>query len=284
MKINKLKISRINWKQVGIILCYLVGGSSLFVTMGFVGKAREAIKCNAINIYINDKNGYEFITKSDVLELLNSRDKQPVGKLINDINISLLEKLINSNSFVANAEVYSTIDGELNIYIVQRDPIVRIININDEHFYIDERGEFMPISSNYTAHVIIANGNIPNSYVERKIREIDAEVIDTNNVKPIIHQIFDLAKFIINDPFWNGQVEQININEQSEIELIPRIGNHRILLGNGANLEDKFNKLMIFYKEGLSKTGWNDYSFINLKFQNQVVCSKPSTINNKENK
>ncbi len=142
----------------------------------------------------------------------------------------------------------------------------------------------MPISPNYTAPLIVANGNIMNSYVERKIRDNDAEVIDTNSVKPVINQIFDLAKFIINDPFWSQQLEQISINEESEIELIPRVGNHRILLGNGMNLEEKFWKLMIFYKEGLSKTGWNDYSYINLKFQNQVVCSKPSTINNKENK
>ncbi len=284
MKIKKLKIPGINWKQVGIIVCYLIGGGGLLITMGFVGKEREAIICNAINININDKHGYEFITKGDVLELLNSRDKQPVGKVMNDINITLLEKLINSNSFVANTEVYSTIDGELNIDIVQRNPIIRIININDEHFYIDERGEFMPISPNYTAPLIVANGNIMNSYVERKIRDNDAEVIDTNSVKPVINQIFDLAKFIINDPFWSQQLEQISINEESEIELIPRVGNHRILLGNGMNLEEKFWKLMIFYKEGLSKTGWNDYSYINLKFQNQVVCSKPSTINNKENK
>jgi cell division protein FtsQ len=64
------------------------------------------------------------------------------------------------------------------------------------------------------------------------------------------------------------------VNEHQELELIPRVGNHRVLLGDTIDLQDKFRRLMIFYKEGLSKTGWNNYSVINLKFRNQVVCTK----------
>ena len=47
-----------------------------------------------------------------------------------------------------------------------------------------------------------------------------------------------------------------------------------IVIGEVYNLESKFNKLMLFYEEGLSKTGWNEYKTINLKYKDQVVCTK----------
>jgi len=83
-----------------------------------------------------------------------------------------------------------------------------------------------------------------------------------------------LAKFVDQSEFWKAQLVQIYVNEDNEIELIPRVGSHRILIGDVENLEEKFNKLMLFYEKGLSKTGWNEYSIINLKFKDQVVCTK----------
>jgi cell division protein FtsQ len=275
MKLKKIKFPKINWKQVGLVSAWCFSIAGLFVTLGFVEEEKSAVKCNTININISDENGNEFIKRNDILDLLNSKGKQPIGKQMHDINIAMLEKLVNSNPYVANAEVFSTINGELNIDIYQRNPVIRIINNKDEHFYIDDRGEFMPVSSNYTAPVIVANGFISDTYTERKVKLIDKNVLDTMTIKPVINELFEMAQFIRNDQFWNAQIEQIYINEQSEIELIPRVGNQRIIFGDASSLEEKFTKLMIFYKEGLNKTGWNNYTVINLKFTNQVVCTKP---------
>ncbi|MEP7170570.1 MAG: hypothetical protein ABI855_14465, partial [Bacteroidota bacterium] len=117
MKLKKFQNQKINWKQLGFVSGWIICVSTLFVTLGFVGKEKSNIRCKGVDINISDENGNEFITKNDVLDLLNSKGKQPVGKAMNDINIGLLEKLINSNPFVANAEVFSTIDGEVNIDI-----------------------------------------------------------------------------------------------------------------------------------------------------------------------
>ena len=87
-------------------------------------------------------------------------------------------------------------------------------------------------------------------------------------------QFYILASFVYKDPFWKAQIMQVYINNEGDMELIPRVGNHTIILGDVSGLEDKFSKLMIFYKQGLSKTGWNEYSTINLKYNNQVICTK----------
>jgi cell division protein FtsQ len=89
-----------------------------------------------------------------------------------------------------------------------------------------------------------------------------------------IEQVYALAKFIEADTFWTANAEQIYVNEQQELELIPRFGDHRILVGDTTAMADKFKRLMVFYRDGLNKTGWNNYNLINLKFKGQVVCTK----------
>ena len=97
---------------------------------------------------------------------------------------------------------------------------------------------------------------------------------DTANKKRVAEQVYAIAKFIQNDTVLNPLIEQIYINNENEIELVPRIGDQIILLGDAGNLENKFNKLLTFYRKGLNKIGWTAYSKINLKYENQVVVMK----------
>jgi cell division protein FtsQ len=70
-------------------------------------------------------------------------------------------------------------------------------------------------------------------------------------------------------------IQQIYVNTKKEIELYATIGNHKIVFGNSEDIPEKFNKLKMFYKEGLNSIdAWNKYSIVNLKYKNQVVCTK----------
>lgn len=266
-----------NVKSILILSTWIITAIGMIVLLSFVNQRQEQLLCKQINVNIKDLAMNDFIAKNDIIQLLNSRGKVE-GKSLGSINTSLLGKIILSNPFVERAEVYSSIDGNLHADVWQRDPIVRIVNMRDEQFYIDSKGEFMPVSDKYTSPVIVANGYIYNTYVEMKVTPSvvseSAIISDSLMVPRIINQVYALAKFVAADTFWTANTEQIYVNEHQELELIPRVGNHRVLLGDTTDLQDKFRRLMIFYKEGLSKTGWNNYSAINLKFRNQVVCSK----------
>jgi len=218
--------------------------------------------------------GHEFVDKNDVLKLANSKGKL-VGKSVGTINTALLEKIILSNPFIEDVEVYSAIDGVLHIDLIQRNPIVRIINNNDEQYYIDQTGAFMPVSDRYTPPALVANGFIFNTYSEMNVN-IGTPKSDTSSIKipRTIEQVYVLAQFLETDSFWSANTEQIYVNEFQELELIPRVGDHRILLGDTTNLSEKMSNLFAFYREGLNKIGWNKYSIINLKYKNQVVCTK----------
>ena len=259
----------------GILYAGLVLASvTVLALLGFVNKNQKAVPCTGIEVFIDPGSGLDFIDREEVLSIVNSRKLkgQPVGS----INISMLEKRLMTNNYVERAEVYSTVDGKLQIHVLQRNPLVRIINMNDEHFYIDRNGKFMPVSDRYSTPVIVASGHIYDSYTLMQLPQY-AVPSSTDSLlvsMPVINQVYEVARFIEADTFWNAQTEQIYVNEARELEIIPRIGSHRIILGSAEDLEEKFRRLYIFYTEGLTKTGWNNYSVINLKFRNQVVCTK----------
>lgn len=252
----------------------IAAGLALIVSMGFIGARRKNHQCQGLQVNISEQPAVFFVDENDVKEMLSSKGKKLKGVPLKDINTGLLEKIVNTNPFIENAEVFSTIDGTINISVKQRNPVLRIMNIKGEDFYIDEGGVFMPVSDKFTAQVPVANGFIYNSYTERKIYNLNYNPSDTVSNRLLLEQLYALATVINRDTFWNAQIEQIYINEWQEIELIPRIGNHQIIIGDVSNLDDKLKRLMMFYQKGLNKIGWNTYRTINLKFKNQVVCSK----------
>jgi cell division protein FtsQ len=262
-----------NWKKVLNITGWIAMAGSVILCIGFVNIQQENLTCAEIKIMINDEDGHYFVEEEDIRTLLVDKGKDVRGVKLSAINIGLLEKIIKNNSFVANAEVFSTIDGKVNIAIDQRRPLVRIINNADEQYYIDSEGKYMPLSDKYTARVVVANGHIINRFGEREV--ITKENCDDCFASQTLSaEIYKVALFIDNDPFWKSFVEQIYVTNEMELELIPKVGDYRILIGDSSDLDVKLRKLLIFYKKALSRVGWDKYSVINLKFKDQVVCTR----------
>jgi cell division protein FtsQ len=159
-------------------------------------------------------------------------------------------------------------DGVINVEISQRQPILRIVNRFDQDFYVDQHGLKVPLSANFTARVLVANG-----YID----ELFANQVDTLHT-PVAMEVFKTADFIRRDSLWNAQIAQIYVNKDHGIELVPRVGNNRILLGDADSLESKFHNLLVFYKQAMPQVGWAAYKVINIKYANQVVGVRNETI------
>jgi cell division protein FtsQ len=262
-----------------IVWTLLVAG--LAVSLGFVADRGSRMSCTGLSVSI-ERGEFFFVEEEHITSAVKSRAGTLKGKPAGDINIGLLEKIIRNNPFVLNAEVYSNIDGKICIDVKERNPIVRVIGSRDS-YYIDESGTFMPLSDRCTARVPVASGYIfePYSYREARLLPDSNAGTDTLlevNVTPYTYSLKDslytLARFIAGNEFWRAQVQQVYVDANHEFELIPVVGNHRILLGDLSGMEEKFEKLMLFYRKGLSKTGWDKYDTINLKYKDQVVCTK----------
>lgn len=253
----------------------LLLAAAFLVTVGFADSRRHETVCTAMEIRVHGENGIAFIERSDVRELVFDKFGNPVGKPLSSINMALLEKIINGNPYVAGAEVFSSVDGKLTIEVVQRNPVLRIINSSNESFYIDDEGVFMPVSDAYTANVVVANGTLSTALTDQRIRVFtpeDAE--DTAHHLNMAEKLFVLNCYIGASAFWGAQVEQVHVTAEEEFELIPRLGNHAVLFGDITGMEEKFEKLFHFYKQGLSRAGWGEYRIVNVKYKDQVVCTK----------
>lgn len=250
-----------------------IAAVSMIALLGFANSALSHAICKEIEITIDRTNGNYFVEEEDIFDLVYFEMDTLLGRAISEINTYHLEHKLNNHSAIQNTEVYKTIDGKLMIDVQQRTPIVRVFNQLGESFYLDSTGKVMPPSSSYTARVLIASGNIDELYSE--VISLNFSAIDDSlSALMILDDLFILSQFIRKNKFWNAQIEQLYVNKDYEIELIPRVGNHRIVLGDATAIQEKFDKLKIFYFKGLSKTGWNEYSVVNLKYANQVVCTK----------
>ncbi|MBN2683341.1 MAG: FtsQ-type POTRA domain-containing protein [Bacteroidales bacterium] len=254
-----------------IILFWLLVSGYTLLSLSFSSIKSSQIKCQEIIVKVKDNTKHLFVESKDIIELFGKKGIQIINQNIYELDVNKLEKLIEEIPSIKSAQVYTNIDGKLTVEIVQRNPILRIINSANESFYIDESGEIMPLSKNYTAHVLVANGEIDQLHKSLNNKNISEIKKEENN---IITELYIIADFINKSPFWKAQIEQIFVTKKGEFELIPRIGMHVIIFGNSDNYYEKFQKLELLYKKGLPQKGWNRYKSINLKYKNQIVCTK----------
>jgi cell division protein FtsQ len=168
-----------------------------------------------------------------------------------------------------------TMEGNVNINVIQRQPVLRIFNDHGESFYLDGTGQLLPLNPDFTTRTMIANGHIPEPYSKTaNYLQDSVKMADSLKFNSVMINLYKLSTFIVKDTFLNALIEQVYVQKSGEFELIPRIGNHIILLGTTDNMKEKFDNLLVFYKLGLSKTGWSRYNLINIKYKNQVICSK----------
>lgn len=245
------------------------------VLLGFSKHRQSEMPCRKIIINIDRSENNFFVNEEDIFSMVYHEMDTNLNRPISIINTEKIEKQLNNHPSIANAEVYKSIDGELMIDVEQRKPIIRVFNLSGDSYYLDENGKLMPPSEKFTARVMVANGYLFESY--EKVYQYNAREIAGNDSlasRSRLDDIFLFADYINKHPFWQAQIEQLYVNKDFEIELIPRVGNHTIVFGDASGLNEKFNKLMIFYNQGLNKTGWNEYSTINLKFKDQIICTK----------
>lgn len=238
----------------------IIVGVALCVSYAVFANAKSSISnenriCSDVLVTITDYDQKQLISDREIETLLKSKNVHPIGKTMTHIVTKEIEDLLAKHPMIRNVECYKTPEGKIKIVIKQRNPILRIIS--SDNYYVDDLRQTVPVSSNFTAYVPLATGRISKKLAQGVL--------------------YDFANFLSKNPFWNDQIDQIYINENNEVQLIPRVGDHLIVLGNFDRYEQKLEKLRKFYLFGLNETSWNIYSKIDLRFKDQVVCTRKET-------
>ena len=245
-------------------LIWLFVALCALIVLYAAAQMQRETRCAGLEIRIKQHQDSFFIDQSDVESMI--REEAHGNNLTlpdKDIDLQQIEAHLESNPYIAKAEAYIDANQKLWVDIEQHQPIVRIIDARNLDYYLSKEGNKMPATNNFTSRVPVATGNINDNGK------------DTGKIAlPPLQNIFQLAQIIDNDQFLKSLVEQIYAAPNGDLILIPKIGNHEIIIGNLDNIEEKIKNLHVFYQEALPNVGWDKYQSINLKFKGQIVAKR----------
>ena len=237
---------QVNWNIIKLILLLMI----VVLLFAFSSSKNTGRIVESVNIEFVD-NKYPFLTEENVSKLLIQKNGTVSGVPKEILDLNELEIALNENPIIKNAEVYMSVNGELTARIEQKNPIARV-NTNAS-FYIDDRGSYMPLSSNYSARVPLVTGRIEKNKLEN---------------------VFKVARKVYDDQILSKYVTEIHQNDNKTIFLKLRQNSFKVYLGEVDRLDKKFSNLKAFYQKALKDKTLNTYSIVNLQFDNQVVCTK----------
>ncbi|MDD2798211.1 MAG: hypothetical protein PHV20_06415 [Bacteroidales bacterium] len=238
-------------KILKIVAILLFSGYAIVAAAWFYQTPKKEI-CKEMRVEIADANEVHFIDKAEVERMMTAAELMPTGLPMGEINTEAIEMCMKRNPLIRNAECFKTNDNKIKLKIEQRIPILRVMSFFG-NYYVDKEGKAMPVSSNYSARLTIASG-----YIEKQFAE---------------GELYKFALFLRNDSLWNAQIQQIDVQQNHQITLIPTVGTQRIVMGKIDNFEQKMGNLRAFYLDGCNRFGWNKYKTINLRYNGQVICS-----------
>ena len=234
------------------------------ILVSAVSRTKNSFADNTSVEVVPLESGEKLLSDRDVRQnLLRAFGNTLEGTELASLEVERMERVLEEDPFVLDAETYVGQSNTLHVRIRQREPVLRILDNRGGNYYLDKDAAKMPVSRNYTARVIVATGNIA-PYTA------DFQKKKRNSLKDVFH----LTNYLMADPVWSTFIQQIHVNNAGEYILVPLVGDQKIILGSIRNLEDKLNRLKIFYQEGMPYSGWRAYKSLNLKFNGQVVAKR----------
>ncbi len=234
----------------------------LFALIAFTERMKGDVTVRDVKISIENLHENHYLDEQDIVHLMQLDMDNLRGADLSNLNFSEIEARIRRSPYVGDAELFSDLKGNLMVTVVLRRPIARIVQQDGPDAYISDDGTIMPVSRKFTSRVILVSGDFMPKFLK-----LD-KIVELEEGK----QLMDMLKTIHRDAFWNAQIAQIDVNAKGRAVLYPQVGDETIELGKPVDLEKKFTKLKIFYKEIFPRVGWGKYDRINVEYENQVVA------------
>ncbi len=255
-----------------------------------------------VEVVVRDSAVMQVITPAMVRAWLRTEGIDLRNRPIRSVNTAEIERLVARRGFVREASAFVDMRGILHIELSQRHPVARINTANGYNFYVTDDNYILPLQPHAVSYVPIVTGNFtfpfPRDFIGRlEPRTAEGEKKLAENYL-FTYKLINFVKFIRNNEFWNAQIEQIDVRggydsgsnavqdnvlddtqtgvrwREPEIVIVPRAGNHTVILGAIDGAEEKLEKLLLFYRRALDYEGWDAVRTINLRYAGQVVCTR----------
>ena len=260
-------------RRAGLVL----GAAGALLALGFVERSTGSAPITALQVKVTGGEGVHFIDEAGVRRAIVESGLPVLGEPASAVDLAGIEQRLEAIPCVSAAEVYHDLNGILHLKVRQREPVLRVINADGSSFYIDAEGWTMPLSDAYTARVPVATGWLQ----EPGAADGPVNVLADDSLARLHRsdELHRLALFLRADPRWSSLIDQVVVAADGQLELVPIVGGQRILIGDGADLAPRFAKLRLFYQHGIAKSDWRRYARIDLRFNDQIVCTKRTNPN-----
>ena len=260
-----------NWMKISLWILVAAGVVTILV---FANNEENEKKYDIPEVSIH-VDGDAFLTEPELIDRLKLHRLIEQNQQVENLNIRKIEYVISRMPEVKHVKVFKRIGNKWDIELILRKPIARIFNKLGQSFYLDEDGFLMNRSSLHTARVLVFSGFIKDRFSPNSIDKI----INNDSLKSIrnLDDIYRISNYVCNDPILHKMIGQVYREKNGDFVLIPIVGDQKINLGTAnsdADVKDKFERLLEFYKEAMPYEGWNKYSEISVKYEGQIVCRK----------
>ena len=257
---------KLNMKRVRNTLFWTAVMAGIFSLLWMAVNRKMNIGVKSLHVEIQSiGDDQRMISESEVIKQVEQflGHKADSVKLKN-IDVRALETFLNKDRRIEKADVYFNSNEELSVKIVQKKPVMRVIDKHNVSYYLDKEGSQIPAGINGAIRVQIVTGAL-GAYNPHFLEEKQSSKLK---------EVFEIVSFVQKDDFLNALIEQVHVEEGTgEIIMVPKIGRERLVFGDSERMEDKFDKLKIFYREGLPRLGWSKYKTLNLKYTDQIACT-----------
>lgn len=250
-------------------LGYLVVVLAVAGMLGFVESSKSAAVCEGMEIKFVDGDSLQLVTENDIRRAVISTEGEPVGKNLRAIDFDGMEEMLRSLPHLRHVAVYSTVDRLMKIEVEERKAMIRLIDEGGTSMLMDTEGFLMPLSKAAVLRLPVFTGRFN---LHPGMAEANLHIGDSLAPESLV-AVYDLAKLVAEDPFGRAQFQQVVMEKNGDLLAYPQVGNHTIIFGKN-DFDEKLKRLKIFYRKGMNTENWNKYSSINLKYKNQIVCTK----------
>lgn len=235
---------------------------ALSFLIAFSERKQGGAICSNVIIELENIHENHFLDEADIMRLVESSGQPVKGVGLDRIDLRAIEQKLLYDKHIQDAELFGDLKGNLVVNVELRRPIARIVQEDAPDAYIAEDGVIMGVSEKYSSRVVLLSGPFVKKLLERE------DLTPTEEGR----QIMAMIEFVNEDPFWKAQVAQLDISSSGKITIFPQVTGQRVEFGKAENIEAKFRKLMIFYKDILPQRGWTKYERVNLEYEGQVVA------------
>ncbi|RFM26201.1 cell division protein FtsQ/DivIB [Deminuibacter soli] len=252
------------WKKRIQFIAWCTLGAGILVLLVMAMRKKDEAQCTDIKIEIEGAQDHVFVDEKDVLDVLK-RNGAAVKAPLAGIPLRRLETILEKDAWIKEANLFFDNNHVLQVKIEEREPLARVFTKQGNSFYIDSSGKRLPLSDKLSARVPVFT-----SFPSERVHLSGPD-------SAVLQDVRHIADFIARDSFWVEQVSQIDITSQHTYEMTPVLGNQVIMLGDASDLEGKFGRLLSFYKQVWTKTGFEKYEKIDVQYSGQVVAVKKGT-------